>query len=332
MAHEIDMSNERENMAYTEDVPWHGLGQELERDASLEQWQEAAGLNWSAVKSPVMFHVECEDGLPDLDTFAKKFVLHRSDNGRPLGIVSDRYCPVQPNQIIEFFQTVVEELGAFEMETLGALFGGRKVWALARAKEDMISLAGDEVRRYLLLATSYDGSINTVVQQTSVRVVCNNTLSVSYRRGEKQVEPVLKIKHFQNFSVANVRQRMHLENDWAEFAVALDKMASKKMSVLDARDMFMSALGVDPDWKRGKVSNQLETKLGRLEEIRENAPGQDAVSAKDTVWGVVNALTYFVDHENTSRVGNVGRIDKAWFGEGAIVKSRAMSHALELVS
>lgn len=72
MAHEIDMSNERENMAYTGQIPWHGLGQELERDASLEQWQEAAGLNWSAVKSPVMFHVECEDGLPDLDTFAKK--------------------------------------------------------------------------------------------------------------------------------------------------------------------------------------------------------------------------------------------------------------------
>ena len=29
MAHELDMTNNRANMAYVGDKPWHGLGQEL---------------------------------------------------------------------------------------------------------------------------------------------------------------------------------------------------------------------------------------------------------------------------------------------------------------
>ena len=39
MAHEIDMSNNRANMAFVGEIPWHGLGQELTEDADLNTWK-----------------------------------------------------------------------------------------------------------------------------------------------------------------------------------------------------------------------------------------------------------------------------------------------------
>ena len=46
MAHEIDMTTGRAGMAYMGDTPWHGLGQKLTDGASLETWQQEAGLDW----------------------------------------------------------------------------------------------------------------------------------------------------------------------------------------------------------------------------------------------------------------------------------------------
>lgn len=47
MAHNIDMSNDRVNFAFTGDrkAIWHGLGQNLTTDASIETWQQEAGMS-----------------------------------------------------------------------------------------------------------------------------------------------------------------------------------------------------------------------------------------------------------------------------------------------
>ena len=63
---------------------------------------------------------------------------------------------------------------------------GRKVWALARMTDKAArshNVGGskngqaDNVEGFMLLATSHDGSLQTVGQATGVRVVCWNTLS-----------------------------------------------------------------------------------------------------------------------------------------------------------
>ena len=38
-------SNQQVLMAYVGETPWHGLGHVLQENASIEEWQEAAGMN-----------------------------------------------------------------------------------------------------------------------------------------------------------------------------------------------------------------------------------------------------------------------------------------------
>jgi hypothetical protein len=55
----------------------------------------------------------------------------------------------------------------------------RKFWALARNGQSSALEGNDLVQGYLLLATSCDGTLATTATPTTVRVVCNNTLTIA---------------------------------------------------------------------------------------------------------------------------------------------------------
>ena len=85
---------------------------------------------------------------------------------------------MQPHDVLGFYRDLVSVSG-FELETAGVLKGGKKLWALARTGDEMMLSGMDQVKGYLLLATSCDGSLATTAQFTSIRVVCNNTLQMA---------------------------------------------------------------------------------------------------------------------------------------------------------
>ena len=56
-----------------------------------------------------------------------------------------------------------------------------------------------------------------------------------------------------------------------------------------------------------------------------SAPGQNLDTAKETLWGAVNAATYYVDHIRAGTAGD--RLDSAWFGSGCALKDKAWAKA-----
>jgi phage/plasmid-like protein (TIGR03299 family) len=95
--------------------------------------------------------------------------------------VGSRYNVVQPREVLEFYRDLTEVAG-YELETAGVLKAGRKFWAWPALAS--LPLKGkDVVNGYLLLATSCDGTLATVAMPTTVRVVCNNTLTIALRDG-----------------------------------------------------------------------------------------------------------------------------------------------------
>ena len=102
-----------ENMAFTRQTPWHGLGNRLPEKQPLEVWLEAAGMDWEIKTTDVLFRVGMGSNFnvhPNPD--AK--VLYRSDTLAPLSVVSPRYKVVQPKEILEFYRDLVS-IGGFEL-------------------------------------------------------------------------------------------------------------------------------------------------------------------------------------------------------------------------
>ena len=59
--------------------------------------------------------------------------------------------------------------------------------------------------------------------------------------------------------------------------------------------------------------------------------GSELASAKNTAYGLLNAVTEFVDHERRARSTD-NRLDSAWFGKGAQIKQRALEQTSLLVA
>lgn len=320
MAHAIDMSNSRVNFALTGEPAWHKLGNYLQADAPIEEWATQGGFNWEAIKAPVQYH----DGK-DMQTMSDRFVIHRSDTGAPLSVMSSNFRITQPRQVIEFFRDIIDA-GNAKMETAGMLAGGSKFWAMARF-DDSFSLPGDgEILPYLLLATSLDGSMSNTAMLTTVRVVCQNTLALANNASGKSV---VRIPHSTDFDVERVKRQLGLlESGWAKFKQDATDMTKRTVSRKDAVQFFLDVLypdesDIDLTVPRPALTGLIET--------YESGIGQMTQSAKGTVWGLINACTRYVDFgKNTASTDT--RLQQAWFGAGANLKARAYSEALKLVA
>jgi phage/plasmid-like protein (TIGR03299 family) len=317
-----------QTMAYTNDVPWHGLGQQLAADQPLEVWAEQAGMNWRIESSDVRFATGNDDEAAGRAVPGQQ-VLYRSDTKQPLAIVSKRFHVVQPREILEFYRDLTD-IGGYELETAGVLKEGRKFWALARTGQSTTLKGGDEVNGYLLLATACDGTLATTAQFTSVRVVCNNTLSVALSRAAEAV----KVPHRSQFDAQAVKQQLGIAiSSWEGFADRMKELS--RCHITDrAVDAFLRRVltypALDVDDNASAIVNDSAIKAVRgLYEGR--GKGSLLGSAAGTAWGLVNSVTEYVDHHRRARSGDHRR-DAAWFGQGATLKTKAWDEALVLVS
>lgn len=313
MAHMIDETTGRAAMAYVGAAPWHGLGQQLTPGASIEDWTREAGLAYTVLESPVLYKTEA---ATEPEVFKGRKVLHRSDTGAALSVVSDGYRTVQPAEVMGFFGKLAE-IGGFEMETAGALSHGRRVWALARVSAAAEILAGDTVRPYVLLATSYDGTMATTGKFTAVRTVCNNTIVRALADGGREV----RVLHSERFDPDKVRLELGIVADsWERFLLESRALAGQPMTTTEA-DEFVRAL-LEP-YHTGRLEIT-ETKGYRrvMDLFRGSAIGSHIPGVAGTRWAMLNAVTEMVDHER-GRTGST-RLESAWFGTGAALKNRAM--------
>jgi phage/plasmid-like protein (TIGR03299 family) len=326
MSHNLDFSKGKPAMAYAGKKPYHGLGEELQQGKSIDEWVVAAGLDWEIQMLPVRYLIDDRELL-----MPERFVLARSDTHQPLSIVSDDYIPVQPRKVLEFYRDLVERRH-YTLETAGALDGGRKVWALAKTGlvADVGGNPGDKLGAYVLLATSCDKSLATTVTFTSIRVVCQNFLDFAIKDSKSGGRRSIKVDHSQKFNVDAVHEELGLiDASWESFKQKLNPMAEMKMNSDAAREFFLNLLLSAKEKEDEKISAKKERDVFQLMSLFTSAPGQTIQTAKGTLWGAVNAVTYFVDHVRSVKAE---RLDSAWFGTGSALKEKAWIEALRLLA
>lgn len=157
-----------ESMFYVRTTPWHGLGTRVEEALTSQDALHYSGLDWSVGQEPLM-----TETFKDVPGWKANV---RSDNGKILGIVTDKYKVVQNHEAFAFTDDLIGE--GVRYETAGSLNGGRKVWLLAKLPE-RYQLMGEEVEPYIVFTNSHDGSGAIRVAPNPVRVVCQNTLNLA---------------------------------------------------------------------------------------------------------------------------------------------------------
>ena len=318
MSHELEMVNGQASMAYveTDGTPWHNLGVPVRNDMTPNQMMKAANLDW---------RVEKKDMFIDSGTkIPGRQALVRSTDDSIMDIVGKDWNPVQNVDAFEFFSEYVLA-GDMEMNTAGSLFNGSKIWALAKVKESFDVLPGDQIDSYLLFSNPHQYGKSIDVRFTPIRVVCNNTLSMSLA-GKDQT--AVKINHRNEFNPDMVKEQLGIASSkFAQYKEVAQFLASKKFSVDSMIEFYAD---VFPHASRTKPTDvhQLSKPAKGCYEVLDTQPG--AEHAEGSFWQLVNSVTYYTDHQAGRNTDN--RLNSAWFGANANRKNKAMDKAIELAN
>lgn len=318
MAHEIEIVGDKVSMAYAGAVPWHGLGVRVPADLTTDQMLKAANLDWEVRKvKAYAVDEENDDEVYDIGRSA----LIRSSDGKMLDVVSEDWNPVQNQTAFDFFDEYVRA-GDMEMHTAGSLKGGQIVWGLAKIKDSFELFKGDQIDSYLLFSNFHKYGFSTDVRFTPIRVVCNNTLSLSL---SSKVERMVKISHRKVFNPDNVKDMLGIATDklnkYKEMASFLGSKQAKGEDILEYFKRVFPVTGSNEN-KTKEVSKNAQTAL----DILHTQPG--ANFAEGTWWQPFNAVTYMTDH----LVGRSAdtRLTSSWYGSNKNLKTKALELAVEM--
>ena len=269
-------------------------------------------VDWRVEKSPVY--------LPSGQAIPNHFATVRTDNGRALGIVGNRYQVIQNQNGLDLFDAAAAR-GAIEYGNAGTFKGGAIVWMQAKLPGSL-SIGPDEVARYLLLANSHDGSGTLRILLTPIRVICRNTLQAALRS-----DAGMTIRHT---VTADAKVKMAIQaieqagRFYGEFADAANALYRRSMTLGAMRDYTARVFPVTGD--EGKVSARLEGVRDRVIDLFENGKGHYAI--RGTAWAAYNAVAEYTDHFRATRGDEANRLESAWLGSGAAIKRRAFELAI----
>lgn len=311
------MAHMVETMAYAGETPWHGLGVKVPADLSPAQMLEKAGLDWTVQKVPAFANI---DGM---QTNVGWSALVRSSDKEVLSVVSNDWNPVQNHEAFEFFHEYCEA-GDMEMNTAGSLRDGQIVWGLAKIKESFELFKGDQVDSYLLFTNPHKFGQSIDVRFTPIRVVCNNTLTLSL---SQQVERVVKKSHRTEFDPAQVKEQLGIATSkLAKYKEMAQFLGSKRYTEEKLTEYFNRVFPVLAyNKEKGPQRKQLSKSATRALEIVTTQPG--AKFAEGSWWQAFNAVTFMTDHE----IGRTAdsRLTSAWFGPNKNLKVKALETAVE---
>jgi len=314
------MAHEVETMAYAGELPWHGLGVPVSNDLTPAQMQQKAGLDWNVEKVDAFVNI----GGQQVKT-GQQALVRTSDN-TILTNVGEGWNPVQNSEAFDFFSDFVME-GDMEMHTAGSLKNGQIVWALAKVKESFDLFGEDRVDSYMLFSNPHQYGKAIDVRFTPIRVVCNNTLTMSLNA---QADRSVKIGHRTEFDADLVKEKLGLATEkFAKYKEMAQFLGTKRFKVEDLIQYYNTVI---PSTSRKEAEPLPVTSYDDLSrgakmcyDALETQPG--AEYGAGTWWQAFNSVTYFTDHKQGRNAEN--RLHSQWFGYNQTRKVIAAEKAVE---
>ncbi len=292
---------------------WHHLGQNVKEAPNWQEAMKLAHLDWYVQKRQLEYAGQKIDAWGNF----------RADSNKFLGAVGPAYEPIQNVKGFEFTNTLLQS-HQVKYESAGALFGGQRIWLLARIPTD-IRIAGtdDITKNYFLFMNRHDGINSAVGKMCNQRVVCNNTLQMAL----KEDTSTIKIRHTktQKEQFTEAEQLMLASTDQIKDMDSL-------MNTLAKVQLDITSIGSIIKTVYGKLdeSVQEQNKARNVLEIFEDNDKNAFPTQRGTAYNLLNAFTKYEDHFSSARVAanedeKKARARKAMFGIGETFKFQVLT-------
>ena len=318
---------------------------------SSAEVMEKAGLDWEVAKCEVYSKFPVEEDVMNHQNIYKDhhfmghdenlapalyakipngYATYRKDYGIPLGIVKERYTPVQNSEAFSFFDDAIGKNAAI-WQTAGFFGMGERIFVSAKLP-NTITVKGDPVDSYLVFTNSHDGSSGVKILFTPIRIICLNTLNAAIRTTSNYVTFRHTKSVHQSISTAKeilgicdktsyYLQQMYTEMYKTKFTDKqfMETIGTIILSEKERNDLKAGGYTIkhifDRDYNAisfANISTQKIKALGNIEYYYHGGgPGQKEIEG--TGWGVYNALTGF--YSNMENNEGAKRMDTLLYGD-----------------
>lgn len=271
---------------------------------------EQTATNWTVNKLPLV----SQDGLT-----TESFGIFRNDNNLWLGTIGKQYEPIQNFEIAETLIATTDEIS--DSHIGGLLNNGKKVFY--QTEIDPVVIDRDEVKRYLTILNSHDGSSSIGFGFSNTVVVCQNTFY-------KAMKDVQKFRHTtsakERLEIARkqVREILLAENDVIE---TYKRMADKKVTNNAIKMVVADLFDFKPEDFENPVDDFSTRKVNDIAKFKEIMDVEFA-SHGETLWGLFNAVTWKTNHVDSKRSS---QLENVMIGSGYKKNNSAFKILSDLV-
>jgi phage/plasmid-like protein (TIGR03299 family) len=330
MAHNLNIAaNGQASFMYNKNngLPWHGLGTPVN---GCQTWREAierARMNWTVSKRQLSIEINGVYQLVDA------YGIFRDDNNVLLGSVGNQYTPIQNVQAFDFVDSLLESADGAHYDTAGVLFNGERIFVSATIPYSIAPdrAPDDKSHCYLMFETSHDGSLSATAKLTTVRVVCNNTLSMALNQkgfgtlkvrhstgGHEKLEKAKTLMTGVTQSVETLKEKFN-------------KLANRKIDKTHTTAIMNKLFG-----KEWKDSTQKRNQVERIATLFDSNDNNAFPETKGSAYSMLQSITNWVDHERsvrkTDKLNGLSesqvRSQSAVFAGGDAYKSNALEVVL----
>lgn len=297
-----------ETMFSAKETPWHRLGTVTPEVLTAQEAIKTAGLDWTVSKRE-LFTFDNQNNLRKVPNY---FSITRDTDSKQLGVVGNRYTPVQNYEAFNFLDAVVDSDDA-KYETAGSLNGGTDVFILVNMESIFGNLTGsDDIMPYMLLSNNHSGRYSLKLTMTPIRVVCQNTLRLALQKSNAQQQ--VSLRHTSSIAGKeyNVRNVLQIaENYFSQFSSEVDMFIDSVLTE-SAFEELMLAMFPQPKAENAKST----ASLVRMENKREKIVGDIYKLWRNekhtgSVWGAINAInSYELWHKQTKAKAQSAKLDK----------------------
>jgi len=329
MSHEM---YEQDHAVYVGKPAWHGLGTVVENAPTPYEAMQLAKMGFNVVLSePLVADYANDDYYGKLYTLPSKFhATVRTDTEEVLGVVNKNYKIVQNSELFD----IAGSVPGLQVETAGTLFNGAQSYVLMKDSEWAVN-GNDEMHEYLCLMNSHNGTLSLSALPTSVRVVCNNTLSWAISEGSQRM---IKLRHKGDMEdkILGLKEALdEWKNHKAKFRAAVCTLGLKKWDREEItnfwRDCYTMFEGEIPSQRSSYTEEEHNSRKKAMAILNGWSETFDREQEEfgNSAWIAANAVTNWL--QNRKRRTTEATISNKLIGEAAKNSTRVMRHALTLV-
>lgn len=312
MGHAIDQTTGAAAFTYRGATAWHKLGEEAPEGSDLPQWMHASRTNYEVTKVPAFVESireirgadgEVIDAVTGPAQIPGGYATIRTDTGGVLGMVGERYTPLQNRDAFAVLEPLLDS-GLAELETMGALHDGADVFGTVRFNltDPRVRALDGRIMPYAIITNNHTGKHAVRMFMTMIRVVCQNTLQMA--TGAARNRGIVKIKHTRTVAQRTVEEAETLFNMFngaaGETAELWARLQNRMIDAGEFRAAVLDVLSPLPDAEKYGDSPKFDSMVAKAEERRaeltalwRNGKGH---TGEPSAWYAYNGAVESIDH------------------------------------